>query len=310
MSIDRVATNSQTSYMVSQIAKANAALDKTSQQVASGKVSSDYTGIGDKTAALESARAVADRSSAYAASAQLAVTQTDLQDTQLTTLEGLASDLKSAIQSAVANADGTGLMSTVESIFSQAKALLNSTDSNGSYLYGGQITDTAPFTADTLADLDSAGVDASFVDGTTKKSVTIGDGQTQQIGVLASDIGKDLMTTLKSLYDMNLAGDLPDGTLTQDQCDQLTSGALATATTALQSITTANANNGTAYSTLQDVVTNQGNMNTLYTGFVSDIEDVDMATALSKLSADQTALQAALTVTSKLSSISLLDYIS
>lgn len=310
MSIDRVATNSQTSYMVAQIAKANAALDKTSQQVASGKVSTDYTGIGDKTAALESARAAADRASAYSASAQLAVTQTDLQNTQLTTLVGLASDLKSAIQSAVADADGTGLMSTVESIFSQAKALLNSTDSNGTYLYGGQNSDTAPFTAATLADLSSAGVDASFVDGTTKKSVTTGDGQSQEIGVLASDIGKDLMTTLKSLYDMSTAGNLPDGTLTQDQCDDLTTNVLPTATTAVKSITTATANNGTAYSALQDVVTNQDNMNTLYTGFVSDIEDVDMATALSKLSANQTALQAALTVTSQLTSISLLDYIS
>jgi hypothetical protein len=97
MTIERVATNSQTTYMLSQIAKANAKLQQSSDQVASGKVSNDYAGIGDKTAALEAARAAADRAAAYATNTQSAVTQTDLQDTQLTTLSGLASQLKTAI---------------------------------------------------------------------------------------------------------------------------------------------------------------------------------------------------------------------
>jgi len=48
MTIERVATNSQTTYMLSQIAKANAKLQQSSDQVASGKISNDYAGIGDK----------------------------------------------------------------------------------------------------------------------------------------------------------------------------------------------------------------------------------------------------------------------
>jgi flagellar hook-associated protein 3 FlgL len=51
-------------------------------------------------------------------------------------------------------------------------------------------------------------------------------------------------------------------------------------------------------------------MSKLYTGFVSDIEDVDMGQALTNLSMNQTALQAVLSVTSKLNNLSLLNYMS
>jgi len=76
MTVERVATNAQSQFLLSQITKANTALDATQAQVASGKVSSDYVGIGDKTASLEAARAAAARADAYAANTQLAVTQT------------------------------------------------------------------------------------------------------------------------------------------------------------------------------------------------------------------------------------------
>ena len=308
MSIDRVATNNQTSYMLSQIAKANVKLQQSSEQVSSGKVSSDYAGIGDKTAALEGARAAANRASGYATNTQLAVTQTDLQDTQLTTLSGLASQLKSAIETAASNSDGTSLMATASSIFDQASAILNSTDANGSYLYAGETSDTKPFTATSLSDLAGGTASTWFANGTVKKTVQVGDGQTAQIGVLASDIGTSLMTALKSLYDQNTASSL-SGSLTSAQTDSLTSTVLPQVNDAVTSLNTVTAQNGDTYSSLKSEVTNQQSLQTLYKGFVSDIEDSDMATALTNLSNNQTALQAVLTVTSKLNQLSLLNYL-
>jgi len=309
MSIDRVATNNQTSYMISQTAKANVKLQKSEAQVSTGKISQDYAGIGDKTAALEGARAAADRASGYATNTQLAVTQTDLQDTQLSTLSGLAQQLQKAITSAAGNSDGTSLMTTAESIFEQASSILNSTDSNGNYLYAGEKTDTKPFTATSLADLGtSADVKDCFDDGTVKKSVAVGDGQTEQIGVLATDIGTDLMTSLKALYQQDQSSSLSDK-LTNVQTDALTQNVLPSANTAYTSLNQISAQNGNTYSALKSEVTSQQSLNTLYTGFVSDIEDADMATALTNLSSNQTALQAVLTVTSKLNNVSLLDYL-
>jgi flagellar hook-associated protein 3 FlgL len=313
MTIDRVASNNQTSYMLSQIAKANVKMQQSEAQVSTGKVSQDYAGIGDKTAALEGARAAADRASAYATNTQLAVTQTDLQDTQLTTLSGLAQQLQKAITSAAGNADGTGLMSTAQSIFDQASSILNSTDANGNYLYAGEKTDTKPFTATSLADLGTAAnVSDCFDNGTVKKSVAVGDGQTEQIGVLASDMGKDLMTSLAALWQQDQATPLSDSSstkLTNAQTDALTQNVLPSADKAYTALNTISGQNGNTYTALKGEVTSQQSLNTLYTGFVSDIEDADMATALTNLSSNQTALQAVLTVTSKLNSLSLLNFL-
>ena len=73
MTIDRVATNSQSQFMLSQIQQAEIALDKTQTQVTSGKVSTTYAGIGDKTAMLEAARSASNRADSYQAATTLAV---------------------------------------------------------------------------------------------------------------------------------------------------------------------------------------------------------------------------------------------
>lgn len=309
MSVDRVATNNQTNYMLSQIAKANVKLQQSEFQVTTGKNSSDYAGIGDKTAALEGARAASDRAQGYAAGTQLAMTQTDLQNTQLTTLTGLASQLQKSVRSAVSKSDGTGLMASAQDIFQQAASILNAKDSNGNYIYGGEISDKPPFTATSLSDLvTQPSVNAFFQNGTEKKTVAVGDGQTETIGVLASDVGVDLMNALKSLYQQDQATSL-SGSITDTQVQNLSNTVVPLTDTAYKSLNAVTAQNGNTYTALKTDVTNQKSLQNLYTGFVSDIEDTDMATALTNLSNNQTALQAVLTVTSKLNDLTLLNFL-
>jgi flagellin-like hook-associated protein FlgL len=50
-------------------------------------------------------------------------------------------------------------------------------------------------------------------------------------------------------------------------------------------------------------------MGTLYKGFVSSLQDTNMAQAATQLSLNQTQLQAALAVTSQLGQLSLLNYL-
>ena len=63
-----------------------------------------------------------------------------------------------------------------------------------------------------------------------------------------------------------------------------------------------------SYNRLQDAATQQTAMNTQYSGFISNIQDTNMAQAATQLSLNQTALQAALQVTSSLNQLSLLNY--
>jgi flagellar hook-associated protein 3 FlgL len=310
MSIDRVASNGQMQYMLAQIMQASAALGKTQAQVASGKISSDYAGIGSKTAMLEAARSASARSDAYQSVTQMALNQVDQQDTQLTSISGLADRLRQAVTSAVANNDGSTLMGTASGVFDQLKQILDTQDSNGNYIYGGNNDNVPPVAANSLSDLTSlSSASDAFANGSVARSVTVADGETVKIGVLASDAGKQLMQTLKNIADFNAgsSGNLGSG-LTQTQSDFL-SGQIQVATAASRNINDVAATNGNVYAQLQDSSSQQQSLSTLYKGFTSDLEDVDMSQAIANLNQNQVALQAALQVTSKLNQISLLNYL-
>lgn len=308
MSVDRVATNAQSQFYLAQIMQANKNLDTAQNQVSSGKISETYAGIGDKTQALEAARSAQNRATSYQSATQLALTQTDLQDTQLTALSGLADQLRQAIATAAGNGDGTNLMSTAQGIFQQAASILNATDSTGNYIYGGQKSNTPPFTATSLANLASGPVSSFFQNGNEKKSVVVGDGQTQTIGVLASDVGTQLMTALQNLYNADTPSGSLNGQLTDAQSSNLSNNVLPQAIQASTDLNNATAANGDAYKNLQADATSQTAMSNLYQGFVSNIQDVDMATAITNMNQSQTALQAALEVSARLGQLSLLNY--
>src|SRR6201986_108916 len=170
MSIDRVSTAAQTAYFLSQIQNAGSALDKTQAQIASGDNATTYAGFGNQTQVLTASISANARNDAYTAATSLATTQADMQDTQLTSLGTLVTQLQKAVSDAVSNDDPTTLMSQVQSIFDQATAILNSKDSNGDYIYSGGKTDTPPVTVSSLADLVALpSVSGAFANGTDKK---------------------------------------------------------------------------------------------------------------------------------------------
>ena len=310
MSIDRVATSMQAQYMLAQLATASVKLDESRNQVATGKVAGDYAGYGDKTAALEAARSAAARAEGYKAATQSALSQADLQDTQLSTLSDLANQLRQAVTTAAANNDGSQLMSQVQSIFDQVVQVLNAKDSNGNYLFGGDKNSTPPITVTTLSDLAAAPDAASvFANGKIASAINVADGQTVTVGVLASDAGEQLMQSIKDIADFNGGANGPfNSTLTAAQTSFLSSSIQST-TASSQTVNHVLGENGTTYNRLKDAITHQDTLSTLYKGFTSDIEDVDMTQAITNMNQSQTALQAALQVTAQLNQISLLNYL-
>ncbi len=245
MSVDRVATNSQSQLLLAQITRATNAMNTSQQQVASGKVSSDYAGIGGKTSALEAARASAARATAYQTNTQAALNQVNLQDAQLTQLSSVASQLQQALTTAIGNNDATGLTEQVQSIFDQASQILNAKDANGNYLFGGDKDNVPPFNVTSLSQLASLpSVSDAFSNGSQKKSVMVADGQSVQIGVLASDVGTQLMQTLKDVATFSASSNGNFGTtLTGAQSTFLT-GELPVATQASTGLNVATAANG------------------------------------------------------------------
>jgi flagellar hook-associated protein 3 FlgL len=312
MSIDRISTSAQTALMLGQIQNAGNALDKVQEQIASGKNANTYAGFGDKAQILTATIAANARNDAYTGATKLAVTQTDLQDTQLTSLSSLASDLKKAVSDAVANNDATTLMTQAKSIFDQASAILNSKDANGDYIYSGGKTDVPPITVGSLAGLQGlSGVSQAFANGNLQKSVQVADGVTVSYGLGASDVATGLMQALKDVadFDAGAGGNFDTATsLTSAQSSFLT-GAISQTTDVYTNLNATAAANGYVSNRLTDAQDQQTSMNTLYKGFVSDIQDTNMAQAATQLSLNQVQLQAALQVTAGLHQLSLLNYL-
>jgi flagellar hook-associated protein 3 FlgL len=203
-------------------------------------------------------------------------------------------------------------MTQVKNIFDQATAILNSKDANGDYIYSGGKTDTPPVTVSTLADLVALpAVSDAFNDGDYKKAVQVADGQTITYGMSASDVATGLMQSLKDIatFDAGANGNFTNSPNVTQAQNTFLSGEIPTLATVGANLNNATAQNGFAYNQLQNATTQQGTLSTLYTGFVSNLQDTDMADAATQLSLNQTALQAALQVTSHLNQLTLLNYL-
>lgn len=308
MSIDRVATATQSQYMLQQMMLAESKLNTTQQQVASGEVASTYGGIGDQTAALQAAQSGVNKTNAYQSATQTALNQVNLQDTQFTQLSDLANTLRQDVTTAAGTGDGSSLMTQVSSIYNEVVGILNTQDSNGNYIYSGGNVGTPPVSATSLSQLGSlSSASDAFTNGTSTTSVRTSDSTSVQVGLTASGIGGSLLSAIKSIVDSNTSSAFGT-TLTSTQSSFL-SGAIQSVASAASDVNNAAAQNGENYTQLNDALTNQKSLTTMYSGFVSNIANVNMGQAVSNLSLDQTALQAATEVTAQLNQISLLNYL-
>jgi flagellar hook-associated protein 3 FlgL len=307
MSIDRVGTAASAQLMLSQIQKAEVALNNTNQQVVTGKVASTYSGYGDKTAVMEAARSASAHADANVAAAQQASSRLDLQDTQLSQLSAIADQVRQTLTKASADQDATSLMNQMQGYFDQASEVLNAKDASG-YIFGGDNNQTPPVTVGSLSALAALGSPAAaFGNGTMKTTVRVGDSQTVQVGVLASDIGTQLFSLFQQVAQFD-AGNTFD-TKTNAAQQSFLESTIQTATTVGEGINQQSASNGINYQMVQNTMTRLQATSNVYKGFVSNIQDVDMPTALSQLSQNQIALQASFKVTSTLNKMSLLDYL-
>jgi flagellar hook-associated protein 3 FlgL len=309
MTIDRIGTATSAQMLLAQIQKAEVALADTNRQIATGQVSTTYAGYGDKTAMMEGARSAANHADANYAAAQQASTRLDLQDTQLSQLSTLIGQVRQTITQAAANQDATALMTQMQGYFDQAAQILNAKDANG-YIFGGDNNQSPPVTVASLSDLAALpSVSQAFSNGQVTTSVKIGDNQTVQVGMLASDLGTQLFSLLQQVAQFDQGANGPFDTKTTPAQQSFLESVIPTAASVQSGVNAAAAENGIRYKAVQDAMTQLQANATVYKGFVSDIQDVDMGQAMAQLNQRQVALQAAFQVTSTLNKMSLLNYL-
>ena len=213
--------------------------------------------------------------------------------------------------SAINIGSGIGLRDQIDSFFDITVSLLNQRD-NGHYLFSGTRTDTAPVNVSTPAALEALGANNAanaFSNNDIKTQAKIDDNQTLTYGVLAKDVAKDLMQLMQDLMIFATAstGKFSDPLSDTDRTFLLSK--IAASNTAFDTLNTAQAKHGVTMRTLQEAQDRHRDDSYFIRSFIADIEDVDVAEAITRLNADQTALEASFHIFSQVNRITLLDFI-
>jgi flagellar hook-associated protein 3 FlgL len=309
MTIDRIGTFMSSRLLLSQLQRAEHELNESNRQVAGGRVSDTYAGYGTKTAALEAARSAAAKAEAHMAVAKQVSSRLDLQDTQLAQLSNIVDRARQAMMQAMAQGNGSALMGQMEDIFDQAITVLNAKDGSG-YIYGGENDQTPPVTVTNLTDLAALpSVDDAFANGTVGREARIGENRTVQVGVLASDLAKELFTMLRDIKQFDQGGSGPFAMNLTPAQDSFLGTQIQAAINAHTSVNAQAAANGDRYQLVQNVLSELNAASTVYQGFVADIQDVDMGEAMARFNQNYVALQAALKISATMGQLSLMNFI-
>jgi flagellar hook-associated protein 3 FlgL len=278
------------------------------QQVSTGKKGDDLAAFGNQTRSLVATTTVKSRVDGLVSQLGQLNVKLNFQQAALGQISDVAANLKQTLTNALASGQGDGVMSDVQSFFSQASQALN-TQYGGDYLFSGGQTQTQPFTASDLNNLVTQPVAKFFQDGSLTPANRIDDSTTIQTGFTATKIGTQLMQSFQDIQNFQLgsSGNL-GGQLTTAQ-QTFIQGMISTLDGIVTSTTQTTATGGDIQKRVEDATTAQTDRQTTLKNVLGDITDVNMAQAASDLTQAQSAVQASAQVFMTLKGMSLLNYL-
>lgn len=306
--MNRVATANGYTSVLADLMRAQSQQAVASDQVSSGKSASDLKGYARNAETLTATRAVKARVDGFVDQADALAAKLTAQDLALTQAADSAQSAHEAVISALATGHGEALKSELNSWFEAAAQALNSQHA-GRYLFSGGQVNTAPVDIDRMSDLTAQPVSAIFKNDQLVPSNRLDESTTLQSGFLADQLGTGLFQVFQDVQaylDAN-GGDFP--AQLDDAAVTFLQGVAGTFDTERQNLTEAAARNGLTQQRVDQSKATQEGRQTMLTGMIGDIADVDMAEALANLQKAQTATQASAHVFQSLQSSSLLNYL-
>lgn len=279
------------------------------EQITTGKKASSFQELSPKVQESLSARQTRAAIGTFRTTIQSIRQTIGIYDTQLTTVTNATRDLKEAMVIAVGQEDGTGFRAQIEQAFELVTSALN-TRLNGNFIFGGAQIDQPPVSVATLTDLQALPTsDDAFQNDSAKSTALIAEGIAFTFGQVADDVADEIMASFRRLADFDTGPSGPfDGKLTPAQRAFLETE-IGNIEQAIQKAQGAQTRNGLNSNRL-DVVDEQHAASELFIEqLVSDIEDVNLAEAISRLTQDQTALEASFQAIGTLSRLSLLNFL-
>ena len=289
------------------------------QQQSTGRVSESYAGLGSGVRTSVDLRPALQHTQVWQANIDVATSRLDVTQTALKQISAIAADFY-AQTNTINDINGAGVASlaaNAKTALQQVAQLLNTRDGN-TYVFAGQNPDTPP-----LPNTDAATVGAAVLAsdtatapfaslGTAVPQVEVGDGQTVAVGLLAN---QNTLATSEAPSTGSYMRDLLRGLATLSNLTSATATLAVGADTRMRlgSVVKAAATEAGALGTIQtDLVARKETLAATrisLTQQVSNVEDVDLAATLTRISSLQTQLQASYQVIAGVKSLSLANFI-
>ena len=305
--VGRVSSFGQQQLLIRSIFDNQNSLFEAQRQVSTGKRADDFRGLAGETGTILGARSFKERVETYQQTIDTIRGKLDANDVQINRILENVEGLKESIQVALANGQARGFDELLEQTFRFTVNALN-TNFDGTYLFSGAETGTPPVNVSTISELAaSASTSDVFDNSSIAFEARIADGVSLDFGLLASDLATDIFDELRALYDQDQLTPF-EGELTSGQFSFLQSS-LQTLSTAIDGLRQDLVSNGLASERLEVVDQQHTDQVVFLETFIADLEDVNIAEAVTRLNNDQVALEASFQAVTSLNQLTLLRFL-
>ncbi len=293
--------------LLSSFQRAQAGAQERQIQLATGKISDRYSGIGVGTGQLLSSEGVVERATAYENAAALAASRLETQEAGLTTISQSVAALRQEFIVAIANGAGDQVISDVAVEAQRIISALN-TQLGGVYVFGGVDGAAPPTSATSLSDIAAAGATDSLLSNAAHVRLPVEEETSVDGGANALEIASDLYQVLQEIANAPASLGAFTSTLTQAQTDFL-SQKIGDLDAIASSLYDQLGFNGSAQSQTESARNRNADRRDLAEITASRLEDADLAEVVAKLNQDRLAIEAAAQALSQARELSLLNFL-
>jgi flagellar hook-associated protein 3 FlgL len=272
-------------------------------QLSNGKKAQDYSGLGIDAVRTLSARSMLAQQKSYQSVTSRVSTTLKLYDANLNQIDDSLSNLQTQLMEALGTGNSPGLQDIVEHSYTDVRTALNATEA-GVPLFAGSQTNDTPMVPATLADLAVTAPADVFTNDQVRQSGRMGDNVDVEYGIVASDVGTNLVPVFKTLA---AAG--PFGEQLTDAQKAAISQALDQLNVGVTDVRAVNAENGRMQNQVDTLQTRANDREVMLTDVIGSVEDADLGQVALDISQRQTILEASYSVFSQLSSLSLVQFL-
>ena len=305
--VTRVTTPGNYAAILTNLLAAQGRQLEAGNRVATQKNGNDLKDYAKSSELLTAMRTVQTRLEAFQDQSKLLGDKLSTQDTGLVRVKDAAAAVRQIYSEAIASGRVDTLVEDVQAQLSNAVEGMNGRY-GGKYIFAGGQVDTRPVTVVNLSQLTGGPPISSFFQNDQfKVTAKLDEATTITTGLLADDIGTDMLTAFQAFQAFNEGPNGPfTGAMTDAQRTFL-EGQLGTWDAVRSDVTNLAAYNGTNQKRLdtvgEDLVSRQNSL----AGMIGEITDADMAKAAADLQTAQLSVQSAAYVFQALKESSLLN---